>query len=174
MKEGMKSVILTLASIIFSGLTLVFFAVPNFYIGEGEYTLETSGFDGFDGGTDFMKAMLILTCIFVGLTILFGIAKILTDSKVISSKKASKFVNMIFVISAFIMVVCTVLYCISIGAMVNDTTLDFGSFGDLIGIGDVQTIKPTIWALVLMSVMSAIGFLAGLFSLNKKSGKRRK
>ena len=175
MKEGTKKALLTLASIVFSGLTLVFFAVPNFYVGEGEYVVETTGFDGYEGSTDFMKAMLILTCIFVGLTVLFGIAKILTDSKLISNKTASKIVNMIFIISALAMVVSAVLYCIAIGTMVNDTTLDFGSFGEWVGVGPIQTIKPTVWALVLMSIMSALGFLAGLFSLaGGKSKKKRK
>ena len=161
MKEGMKKALLTFAAIVFAGLTYVFFAVENVFMGEGDHTIGTTGFDLYEGGSDFMKAMLILTCIFAGIVVLFGIAKILTDSKVISSKGVAKIVNFIFVISAMALVVCAVLYCIAIGAMCGDTA--FGSY---------QVLNPTVWALVLMSIFGALSFLTGLFSLS--GGKKRK
>ena len=161
MKDSMKKALLTLGSMVFAGLTLVFFAVPNVYMGEGNFMHESSGFDYYDAGIDFMKAMLILTCIFAGIVVLFGIAKILADSKVISSKGVAKIVNFIFVISAMALVVCAVLYCIAIGAMCGDTA-----------IGSYQVLNPTVWALVLMSIFGALSFLFGLFSLS--GGKKRK
>lgn len=109
MKEGMKKALLTFAAVVFAGLTYVFFAVENVFMGEGDYTIGTTGFDLYEGGSDFMKAMLILTCIFVGLTVLFGLIKLVTDSKMVKSKSASKIVNFIFIVSAIAMVVCAVL-----------------------------------------------------------------
>ncbi len=160
MKEGMKKALLTLASIVFAGLTYVFFAVENVYVGEGEHTLGTTGFDLYEGGTDFMKAMLILTCIFVGLTVLFGVVKLVTDSKLVKSKSVAKIVNFVFVISAIAMTVCAVLYAISIGSMCNDTS-----------IFDYSIMKPTVWAMILVSVFPFISLLLGMFSL---SGKKKK
>lgn len=174
MKDSMKKALLTLASMIFAGLTLVFFAVPNIYIGDGENTLEWSGFDFYERGTDFMKAMLIITCIFVGLTILLGIVKILTDSKLVSNKKVSKIINTLFIISALGTLIFAVLYCISVGARCADTTIDSGILDDWFGIGDVETFKPTIWALVLMSIFGALSFLSGLFSLSSNGKKKKK
>ena len=174
MKTGLKKALLTLASIVFGGLTLVFFAVSNFYVGEGEHTIDTTGFDAFENATDFMKAMLVITCIFVGLVVLFGIVKLLTDGNIISNKTVAKIVNFIFTISVLGLVVSAVLYCISVGVMVKDNTIDWGSFGDWIGVGDTKLVKPTVWALVLMSVMSGLSCITGLLSLAGKSGKKRK
>ena len=174
MKTGLKKALLTLASIVFGGLTLVFFAVSNFYVGEGEHTIDTTGFDAFENATDFMKAMLVITCIFVGLVVLFGIVKLLTDGNIISNKTVTKIVNFIFTISVLGLVVSAVLYCISVGARCADTTIDSGILDDWFGIGDVETFKPTIWALVLMSIFGALSFLSGLFSLSSNGKKKKK
>ncbi len=158
MKEGMKKALLTFAAVVFAGLTYVFFAVENVFMGEGDHTIGTTGFDLYEGGSDFMKAMLILTCIFVGLTVLFGLIKLVTDSKMVKSKSASKIVNFIFVVSAIAMVVCAVLYTIAIASMCNDTTL----------VGDYRLLNPTVWSLVLLAVFPFIGLVLGMFSLQSK------
>ena len=159
MKESTKNVILTLASIVFAGLVIVFFAVPNVSFDAVITTETASGFDYYDAGSDFMKAMLIITMIFACLTVLFAIFKMLVDAKLIKSKSVAKFINLLFIVSAIALVVSSILYMISVITMCNDSS---------ISIGDYTSMTPVFWSIILMPVFALISLVCAFMARSKK------
>lgn len=169
MSNSMKNALLTLGALIFGGLVLVFMAVPNVSAGVGlgdwSGTLnEWSGFSFYDGASDFMKAMLIITAIVACLVVVLGVVKLITDSKLCKSKTIANFVSLLFKVMALALLVTSVLYMIAVIVMCND-----GSYSsDLISGG----LSPVYWSIILMPVFALISAGCAFFS-NAGSKKKK-
>ena len=172
----MKKALLTLGSLVFAALTFIFFALPtvqSFVEANGEKKTigdPASAFDIFDGGQDFFKAMLIMTAIFACLVVIFAIVKMLTDSKVVKSKSASKIVNFIFAVSVIGLLVCAILYMISVIVFCNDYSgsTDDTFLGDIIDFSAGGGLGPVYWNIILVPIFALFSTGLGLYSLSKK------
>ena len=157
----MKKALLTFGSMVFSLLAIIFFALPtvqsvlaNEPVGD-----PVSAFDFFDVGQDFFKAMLIMTAIFACLVALFGIFKLLTDSKVVKSKTLAKVVNIIFAVSTVALLVCAIIYMVSVIVMCGDMSASYGGYT----VGNI----PVVWNIFLVPVFALLSMILGLVSLKK-------
>ncbi len=164
MKDSMKNALLTLGALIFGGLVLVFMAVPNVSAGgtlggtSGTLT-EWSGFSFYENGTDFMKAMLVITAIIACLVVILGVVKLITDSKLCKSKSIANIVSLLFKVMAIALLVSSVLYMIAVITMCNDGSFDLGDFLPVSG-----GLSPVYWSIILMVVFALVSTGCALFS----------
>lgn len=172
MKESTKNAIFTLTSLVFAGLVLVFMAVPNVSLGGsigsiGGTISEWSGFNFYENAaaTDFMKAMLIITAIVACVTVILGILKLITDSKLCKSKGLANIVSFLYKLFAVALFVTSLLYMISVITMCND--LSGG------GEGISGGFTPVYWAIILLMVFGLISAVSSFFT-SATSKKKKK
>ena len=171
MKESTKNAIFTLVSAIFAGLVIVFLAVPNVSFGASIGSLSgstegRSGFDFYESGTDFMKAMLIITAIVACAMVVVGILKFIVDLGKL--KSLSAITTLLFKILAIALFVSALMYMISVIVMCNDNSFSSDLFGSTIGAG----LKPVYWSIILMPVFGL--FSAGCAFATSITSKKKK
>ena len=170
MKESTKNAIFTLVYAIFAGLVIMFLAVPNVSFGASIGSLggstESSGFDFYESGTDFMKAMLIITAIVACAMVVVGILKFIVDLGKL--KSLSTITTLLFKILAIALFVSALMYMISVIVMCNDNSFSSDLFGATIGGG----LKPVYWSIILMPVFGL--FSAGCAFATSITSKKKK
>lgn len=162
-KKSMKSVMLDLLALLFSGAMFGLLAMP--YIkGEvssilGTTSTTVSGYDllNFDGDAG-MATCILLLVIFASLMALLAIIKMLGDAGMIKSRRVMKLIGFCMVFMALAVLVMTI-----VNMIVVPSKCEASSLGSIISAGSYA-----YWlGLILSSASALLGFVTSIFAVKK-------